>query len=459
MTSSAPIAAPDSNPFPSLAVWLLAVNLVVSYSRFFDMVASGYRIPGILYILLASVTILSGAFLRSFGSPVTRCLMAFSFWVAISVPLGIWRSGSIPYCLTFINCVVLFFAVAGLPVTFSQCRRVFYAIAVGSLLGALLSYVFGDYHAGRMSIDVGNFSDPNEYAMILLMGIPFWWLMARSSENPFQKVFPLVCTIPIFVTFFKTGSRGGMLGLVAVMVALFWSASVGKKFLIMTATVVALFASPIFLPSYLLQRYVTFLAPSSSSNADLDQASKQQLDGVDVSSAEGRRKLLLKSIEITVRHPLFGVGPGNFPVAVFEDAKLRGEQYTWFVTHNTYTQISSETGIPGAFLFLSMIFWSFKSVSEILRLTAEHGQYPRSDLWNAAMYLRLSLIAISVCGFFLSVAYTGVFYMFAGLCVSFHRCAMAEIRNGRPVAVPAPLRPLPASRPLPRRAQPVGLAR
>jgi O-antigen ligase len=455
LTSSKPIAPPVFNPFRGFAVWLLALDLVVSYSRFFDMIASGYHIPGALYILLIIATVLSGSLPSLFTSPVAGCLLALTFWVAVSVALGIWRTGSIPYFLSFINSVLLFLAVAGLPVTFRHCRRVFYALACSSLVGALLSYVFGAYQSGRMSIDVGNFSDPNEYAMILLMGIPFWWLMASSSENPLKKILALVCTIPILVTFLKTGSRGGMIGLVAVLLALFWSASIPKKFLIVTVTLMALVISAIYLPSYLQQRYVTFLARNS--NAEIDQT-RRELEGVDVSSAEGRQKLLIKSLEVTLHHPLFGVGPGNFPVAVFEDAKLKGEQYAWFVTHNTYTQLSSETGIPGAFLFLNMLFWSFKSVNEVLRLTAERGPHPRSDLWNAAMYLRLSLIAISICGFFLSIAYTGVFYVFAGLCISFHRSALAEMRSGRPVAVPAPRRRSPAPR-LPSRVQPVGLAR
>jgi hypothetical protein len=103
-----------------------------------------------------------------------------------------------------------------------------------------------------------------------------------------------------------------------------------------------------------------------------------------------------------------------------------------------------------------MLFWSFKSVNEVLRLTGERGPYP--ELWKAALYLRLSLIAISTSGFFLSDAYTGIFYIFAGLCISFHRSAMEEIRSGRPVAAPAPKRRSPAPR-LRDLAQPVGFDR
>ncbi len=121
VTSSATITPPQSQPFRGLAVWLLAVNLVIGYSRFFDVIASGYHIPGVLNILLIVATFLSGAFLRPFASPVGRCLLALTFWVTLSVPMGIWRSGSMPSFLTFLACVALFLAAAGLPVTFRHC--------------------------------------------------------------------------------------------------------------------------------------------------------------------------------------------------------------------------------------------------------------------------------------------------------------------------------------------------
>jgi len=52
--------------------------------------------------------------------------------------------------------------------------------------------------------------------------------------------------------------------------------------------------------------------------------------------------LLKKAIELTLTHPLVGVGPGQFSDFVLADAKSRGEHIVDLKQHNTYTQVSSE---------------------------------------------------------------------------------------------------------------------
>ncbi len=71
--------------------------------------------------------------------------------------------------------------------------------------------------------------------------------------------------------------------------------------------------------------------------------------------------LLRQSIQMTFEHPIFGVGPGVFAAASWDERKRAGiGAGNAQVTHNTYTQISSETGIPGFFFFIATVFLSFK---------------------------------------------------------------------------------------------------
>ena len=76
---------------------------------------------------------------------------------------------------------------------------------------------------------------------------------------------------------------------------------------------------------------------------------------MDHGSLDARRELLTESIRVTMHHPLFGVGPGNF------------QAYTqsWHVTHNTYTELSSETGLPGLGLFLAILLLTFRSLKQV----------------------------------------------------------------------------------------------
>ena len=65
-------------------------------------------------------------------------------------------------------------------------------------------------------------------------------------------------------------------------------------------------------------------------------------------STQDRQQLLWRSIEVTKEHPLFGVGPGNF-------AQLSGN---WHVAHNSFTQMSSEGGIPALiFICVDSVEW------------------------------------------------------------------------------------------------------
>jgi len=103
-------------------------------------------------------------------------------------------------------------------------------------------------------------------------------------------------------------------------------------------------------------------------------------------------------------HPLFGVGPGNFPTAQNDLALSRGESKgLWAETHNTYTQISSEMGIPGLVIYLALLYWCFKPLNSIL-----HTRYPGKewhDLQAMAKILRASLICVLAMAVFDSYAY------------------------------------------------------
>src|SRR6185437_3589419 len=94
----------------------------------------------------------------------------------------------------------------------------------------------------------------------------------------------------------------------------------------------------------------------------------------DHGSMDARRDLLMESIRVTLQHPIFGVGPGNF------------QAYTksWHVTHNTYTELSSETGIPGLALFLTILYFTFRNLKAVGK-TQVHKNDPQIQLFTSAL--------------------------------------------------------------------------
>src|SRR5260370_6941827 len=64
---------------------------------------------------------------------------------------------------------------------------------------------------------------------------------------------------------------------------------------------------------------------------------------LDKGSLDARRELLDQSISVTLHHPIFGVGPGNFEVVT----------ETCHLTPNTNTHPMSTTPIPPYLIFLT----------------------------------------------------------------------------------------------------------
>jgi O-antigen ligase len=164
-----------------------------------------------------------------------------------------------------------------------------------------------------------------------------------------------------------------------------------------------------------------------------------------VSSTESRIEMLKQSVAITFAHPLFGIGPNQFPVYTDQLAKEAGfRRGNWQVTHNTYTQISSECGIPALLFYAVAMILAVRAGSSLRRNAAFQAHPAWKEISKMSFYLRLSLVAIAVFAFFLSFAYTALFYMMAGLVVAFERTALLEL--SRPVEARAAVA-APAARP------------
>jgi O-antigen ligase len=131
------------------------------------------------------------------------------------------------------------------------------------------------------------------------------------------------------------------------------------------------------------------------------------MDPLDRGSAAVRREILILSLKMTATHPIFGVGPGQF----------ENITQTWFLTHNTYTQLSSEVGIPGFILFVLILRRVFRNLNDIQK-TERFRADPQVHIFASA--LRASFAGYLVGAFFASygyelfiyalVAFTGVLY-------------------------------------------------
>jgi O-antigen ligase len=172
-------------------------------------------------------------------------------------------------------------------------------------------------------------------------------------------------------------------------------------------------------------------------------ADKDQIDSMSMMEAtqskDVRMDLLIESLKLTAAHPIVGIGPGMFPVATGW-RWTEGVGMGWRQTHNTYTELSSETGIPGLLLYVAAMVWCFRRLSAIRRATRPHPHL--RDVHDMALCLFLSLLTFALSGPFASMAYHIHFPMLAGIVTSFDfafRPMLAEAAVSRPR--PVSLRP------------------
>src|SRR5205085_10483257 len=96
-------------------------------------------------------------------------------------------------------------------------------------------------------------------------------------------------------------------------------------------------------------------------------------------SRDARIEIMRKSLQVSIDHPLFGVGPGNF--------KVIGE---WHVSHDLYLQLTSECGFISLLIYLAILRRAFSNLNGSIKLSGVN-----SDTWLLAGSLQASLISFT----------------------------------------------------------------
>lgn len=430
-------SARQPNPFAVVGFGLLVIYLFLFHSRVLDFTWPQLRIPMILYVLLTAAGLLNGGVIAGLSSKIGIFLLLHILWIGVAAPFSVWRGGSVAVLLQVLRHLVLFCAIVGLAATFRQTRRLIVVTAFALLVAALLSFVVGHTETGRLGLTLGNLTDPNEYALILLVGLTLWIWLAAEWPGVFKKLIAIAAMFIIGGAFARTGSRSGLITLAVIGFVLFLHTSLAGKVKLVAALMVGLLLAGLFLPNSVKQRFVTFFETDPE---EVEDARTAGMTDSAVASTESRLAILRQSINITLHHPLFGIGPNQFPVYTDQEARAAGLRGTWLVTHNTYTQISSECGIPALLFYVVTMVLCIRTGSR-LRRNPEFRTHPSwNQIWRTAFYLRLAITTIAIFAFFLSFAYTALFYVMAALAVSFDRTAFAELSEPpSPTAEPAPL--------------------
>lgn len=314
---------------------------------------------------------------------------------ALTIPFATWKGGAFVTVFEDFDKCILMTVMIGIAVTsVSRLKRLLFIQASAVAVMAVIGCIFFRGMT-RLEIGTGLYANANDFAIMIALNWPICLGFLLATRNPVKKALWAVGLVGMAWAVTLTYSRSGFMALMVAICFSFWEFGVrGKRnYIIVGGLFIALLLLPIMLPSHYGTRLIGIFDPS--------------VDALDMGSHDARKELLKKSIMLTLQHPLFGVGPGNFASAT---------QY-WHVTHNTYTQWSSEAGIPALILFLLILRQVFRNLRDI-RKTQRFRDDPEVQILTGA--LRASFAGYLLGAFFASyayelfiyglVAFTGVLY-------------------------------------------------
>jgi len=405
--------------------------------------------PAIRLALAMSVIMFAGLLATGRGGEIFqtklgRILTAFAVWTAICVPTSVWIGGSFDVLKGVVQSVLFVACVLAFARTIPEVRNCMYSLGAAMGTVAVLSLtMFGSAAseattglaafgveapptAGEAEQRLGLFhsatlQDPNFMSLYLLVGLPFLWLGAKKG-GPFTRVLFVLFMPAVLVAIGHSASRMALLLFIIGLLMFLKNATNKERTFVLASVIVMACVTVPFLPESVTNRFMTLFRPQSDTFE-----SKEAAD-----SAATRLKLLERSIEITAKHPLFGVGPGQFAVAENILAKEEGkERGIWYYTHNAYTQTSSEAGIPALILYIMAIVVSYRGLKDIRK------RGPTEEIREMAKAMQLSLWMVILGGLFLTTGFGGVPFVVMGMAVSFKMSVADQMRKLAPATAEA----------------------
>ncbi|HEX3558969.1 MAG TPA: O-antigen ligase family protein [Pyrinomonadaceae bacterium] len=403
--------------------WILKRGHALSYAGLFLFTAVLYFRPYELFPALSSFNnmafVLAVATLLVFfptqlvleGTLTARprevnLLLLLCLVALLSVPLAIdpgvaWDM----FSGNFIKAILMFIVMVNVVRTQRRLKTlILLALAVSLFLSA---GALNDYSSGKMVVEGyrvagrigGLFDNPNDLALHLVTMIPVSIALLLSARGLIGKLGYGVCTALMLAAITVTFSRGGFLGLVAASIFLAWKLGRRNRFGVVIVMLAAGMFFLVLAPGNFPVRVLSIFIPS--------------LDPVGSSGA--RQQLLIKSVLVALRHPLLGVGMGNFPIVSIHDQ----------VSHNAYTQVASEMGLAALAFYVLFILSPLKRLREIEGQTYEARRATRF-YYYFSVGLQASLVGYMVSSFFASVAYLWYVYYLVGYAVCLRRMYEAE---------------------------------
>lgn len=345
-------------------------------------------------------------------TPELAGVLAFGFLMLLTAPFSIWMGGAFAtFQELYLKVILVYLLAVNVLISPKRLERLTWILVV--VVGYFACRAVFDYVRGvnvisggtRVRGAAGGFmQNPNDMALNMVSFLPLAALVAMHNRSVLKRLVAALCAVFMMGAIVASGSRGGFLGLGAMLLVLA-AFSVKKHPMFVAAGVLCVLCALPLVPSTYWNRIASIADDSKD----------------DVQSSQARKALMGQSLEAFMENPLTGVGAG-----CFKDWNPKGRSEAWHEAHNVWLQVAAELGIFGFAAFLFLVMRAFYAVFQTRRLLRSRRLLRRpadaapaakaNDLLDAhSAAMAASLTGWFVCAFFASVAYNWTFYYLLAL--------------------------------------------
>lgn len=314
-----------------------------------------------------------------FADRIAKWVLIFFAVITASWAATGFSSFGSPVFQTMLGYVFLFFLVARIVTTEKRLRGVIIALTLAHFYLLAVNFNVLTDPTQRQYLKGGTFlGDGNDFSLSMCILIPCMIEIALSAKSRGRQLLAWTALVVIILGIIATQSRGGTLGIAAVMFYLWWRSP--KK--LVTGIAIAMVGVLVLLyaPSQYYQRMGTVTGMS--------------IDG----SAQGRLDAWSGAIGMGGKNPILGIGAGQFGARWGKTA------------HSTYMLAFAELGLPGFVCVLMLVFGNIRANMR-LRANVLARDEPAGDAQDRTKSLRLldmtnaGMVGFAVTGAFLSATY------------------------------------------------------
>lgn len=235
-------------------------------------------------------------------------------------------------------------------------------------------------------------ADNNALALALAMALPFMRYLQLHSTAKYARVGLGIGMLLTAVAVLGTYSRGGLIALAVVGLALFVKGR--RRFAVILIVVAVGFAAYHFMPPQWIARMSTI----------------QHAD--EVNSAQTRIQSWEFATNVALHRPLFG---GGFDMYQSEQLwqSYGPEGAHSRAIHSIYFRILGEQSFTGLVLFLALLYASWRNCSQVRKRTRDVPELRWA--FDLASMLQVSLVAYMTAGAFLPMPYFDLTYQLMAL--------------------------------------------